>query len=183
MRIAAKNPGRPKKVSFESKTENLPPISCEAMGDMNKAFVQKGQLALKAEISECRTAEGKLRGLAQEEMEKSTQAARLKYERTLLEDVAPVKAEGDMKECVLNVMRGTVVRKELVDAIIRNWAKMKKANPHGWKEEIDSGHSFYGRLSICIKVLTGNMEHKRKGVEMKPENIRKAIQREFELLR
>jgi hypothetical protein len=170
-------------------------------------------MALKAEISECRTAEEKLRSLAQEEMEKSIQAARLKYERTLLEDVAPVKAEGDMKECVLNVMRGTVVRKELVDAIIRNWAKMKKANPHGWKEgvcsgidelrdaiisnlakdkkanphgwkeEIDSDQSFYGRLSICIKVLTGDMEHKRKGVEMKPEDIRKAIQREFELLR
>ena len=172
----SKKPGRPKKERFESKVKNLQPISPETMGDMVKAISSEGREELQREEAACREASKMLANLARREMEASIEAAKLKYELALLEEVSPVKEKAESKKSVLRVSERQALKKELYNALIRSWAMRKKNNPDGWKKEVlseirdslDANYSFYGALSR----LTG------KG----PEVIRQAIRNEYKLL-
>ena len=149
----SKKPGRPKKESFESKVKNLQPISPEAMGDMVKAVSSEGREELQQEQAECREEAKKLYDLARSLEEKA-----------------------DSKQATLRKIDKTVAQEELYNALIRSWARRKKNNPDGWKEQVlseirdslDANYSFYGALSR----LTG------KG----PEVVRQAIRSEYKLL-
>ena len=172
-----KKPGCPPKASFESRRKSAQPLSTDDKVDMSKALTSEGRKALQAEIAEGRPVADKLRSLAQQEMERSIQAVRLKHQLTLREDVAPIVAECDRKERVLNIVDEDAIQEELVDAMIRCWARKRKANPTGWREEVyseieellDRDYSFYAALSRLIG--------------KSPEVIRKAIKREFDLLK
>jgi len=176
-----KKPGRPPKASFESRHKSAQPLSPDEKIDMSKALTSEGRKAIQAEIAEGRPAADKLASTAKQEMEQSiervVQAEKLKYQRTLREDVAPIVAECDRKERVLNVVDEDAIREELEDAMIRCWARKRKANPTGWREEVyseieellDRDYSFYAALSRLIG--------------KSPEVIRKAIKREFDLLK
>ena len=189
-----KKRGRRKKVSFESRRKSAQPLSSDDKVDMSKALSPEGRKALQAEIAEGRPAADKLASTAKQEMEQSiervVQAEKLKYQRTLLEDVAPIEAECDRKERVLNVVDKDAIREELVDAMIRCWARKRKANPTGWREEVYSAlgkkykqsYHFYNALSTLIWDCTEDKKHKIKGVKMEADAIRHAIDREYDLL-
>ena len=140
--LGKKPRGRRKKVSFESRRKSAQPLSADDRADMSKALTSEGRKALQTEIAEGRPAADKLASTAKQEMEQSiervVQAEKLKYQRTLREDVAPIVAECDRKERVLDVVSRTAVREELVDSMIRCWARKRKANPTGWREEVYS---------------------------------------------
>jgi len=174
MHIAAKKTGRPKKVSFESKTENLPPISREAMGDMVKALSPEGRKELQQEEADCREAEKMVAYSARREM-------------TLL------KAKADGNQAILRVIDESALHEEFYNALIRSWARRKKSNPDGWQEEIRgelvkiskeyglNDEVKYERLAF-YKTLAQYIKDRCK-FTMEDDAIRKAIQREFELLR
>jgi hypothetical protein len=117
---------------------------------------------------------------AEQERDAVIKLANQQYENTLAQEVQPAQARLVQMKHLADAVVDRLPREQLAE-FFRKAAKQKAKGGH-WRKKLQQQmlpqyqkFSFYGALSQRIK--------DKFGKDMKPEDIRKAIQREFELLR
>ena len=187
--LGKKKRGRPKKVSTALKPNlkvAMPSLLLNPNCDLglfwdvfHEAASEEYRGSLPSRFNEWQQTVDRIERAAEEERDLAIKLANQQYENTLAQEVQPAQAELDQMKHLADAVDNMLPKEKLAE-FFRQVAKQKAKGGH-WRKKLQlrmgpqyKDWSFYGALSQWIK--------DRYGMDKKPDAIRKAIDREYELL-